>query len=70
MHISLIVTLGLSRDEVLSNALLFFLAGFDTTATGLTQLIYCLACNPDCQQKVIDEIDGILGDKVLNYCVF
>ena len=54
----------MSHDEVLGNAMLFFLAGYDTTATTLTYLMYSLALNPDCQQKAAEEVDRVLGQQV------
>ena len=59
---------GLTENEIHANALIFFLAGFDTTMKGLTYIIYNLARNPECQQKLIEEIDSIVGDRVIaNY---
>lgn len=43
---------GLTRDEIVANAVLFFLAGFETTANTLNFAMYELALNPDIQQKV------------------
>ncbi|XP_062613446.1 cytochrome P450 3A24-like [Saccostrea cucullata] len=58
---------GLTEDEVTGNALLFILAGFDTTASSLTFMAYCLATNPDCQEKLIEEIDSTLGKEIPTY---
>ncbi|MBV8550388.1 MAG: cytochrome P450 [Acidobacteriaceae bacterium] len=44
------------RDEVLT----LFLAGHETTAIGLTWTWYLLAQNPHCEQRLHDEIDGVL----------
>ncbi|KAI0240414.1 Cytochrome P450 3A24 [Lamellibrachia satsuma] len=54
---------GLTPYEVLGNAMLFFLAGYDTTSTTLTYLMYNLARHPDCQQKAADEVDRVVGDQ-------
>ncbi|XP_064612066.1 cytochrome P450 3A24-like [Liolophura sinensis] len=48
---------GLSDSEILAACILFFSAGYDTTATTLTHALYHLALNPDVQDKLIDEID-------------
>ena len=51
----------LSHVEILSNALLFFLAGYETTATAMTWTLYNLALNPDVQAKLHKEIDEALA---------
>ena len=48
-------------DEVLGHAILFMLVGYDTTSNALTFTAYNLATNPECQEKLIDEIDTVLG---------
>ncbi|KAF8783411.1 Cytochrome P450 3A11 like protein [Argiope bruennichi] len=47
----------LSEDELLAQCILFFMVGYETTATVLTFLAYCLAVNPEWQEKVIKEVD-------------
>ena len=42
----------------------FFLAGFDTVANAISFLCYNLACNPNIQDKLYQEIVEVLGDKV------
>ena len=51
-------------DEVLAQGLLFFLAGYDTTATSIAFLLYNLALNPEIQKKLYEEIVDAAGDKV------
>ncbi|VDI46277.1 Hypothetical predicted protein [Mytilus galloprovincialis] len=51
---------GLTLDEITGNAILFLLVGYDTTASALTFVSYCLATNPDCQEKLIKEIDSVI----------
>lgn len=44
-------------DEiVIAQSVIFLLAGFDTTATTLTNTIFSLARNPEVQDKLYEEI--------------
>uniref|UniRef100_S4RZ06 Cytochrome P450, family 3, subfamily A, polypeptide 65 n=1 Tax=Petromyzon marinus TaxID=7757 RepID=S4RZ06_PETMA len=52
----------LTDSELEAQAILFLLAGFETTSTAITFVAYCLACNPDVQTKVQQEIDEFLPD--------
>lgn len=60
-------TRGLSMEEVLGNSILFMLVGYDTTSNALTFASYNLATNPECQEKLIEEIDTVLGKECPNY---
>ncbi len=55
---------GLTEQEILSQAILFLLAGYETTATTLTFLTHSLALNPECQDKLYNEVHRVVGDKV------
>ena len=48
---------GLTLEEIHAQSLIFFIAGYETTATSLSYIAYCLATNPQCQDKLIAEID-------------
>lgn len=48
-----------SDDEIISQAFIFFLAGFDTTMWVLTATTYELALNPQIQQRLVNEIDNM-----------
>ena len=48
---------GLTPEELEAQSLLLFLAGYETTASTLAFLAYCLAINPECQKKLVNEID-------------
>ncbi|XP_078461108.1 cytochrome P450 3A8-like [Lampetra planeri] len=52
----------LTDKELEAQAILFLLAGYDTSSTAITFVAYSLACNPDVQTKVQQEIDTILPD--------
>ncbi|GAB6022640.1 hypothetical protein CHUAL_006735 [Chamberlinius hualienensis] len=47
----------LDENGLVANSILFLLAGFDTTASTISFTIYSMALNPECQQKLIEEID-------------
>ncbi|XP_075929866.1 cytochrome P450 3A8-like [Petromyzon marinus] len=55
----------LTDSELEAQAILFLLAGYDTTSTAITFVAYSLACNPDVQTKVQQEIDTFLPDDTL-----
>lgn len=58
---------GLTDDQILANAVIFFLAGYETTGTLLAWLAYCMAVHPDWQEKVHDEIESSIADGDINY---
>ena len=47
---------GLTNDEVTAQAMLFLLAGYETTATTLSFIMYHMAVYPEYQEKVYQEI--------------
>uniref|UniRef100_S4RZ28 Cytochrome P450, family 3, subfamily A, polypeptide 65 n=1 Tax=Petromyzon marinus TaxID=7757 RepID=S4RZ28_PETMA len=55
----------LTDSELEAQAILFLLAGYETTSTAITFVAYCLACNPDVQTKVQQEIDRFLPNDTL-----
>ncbi|XP_054722229.1 cytochrome P450 3A8-like isoform X2 [Uloborus diversus] len=48
----------LSQDEMMAQCVLFFVVGYETTAAALSFMAYALALNPECQEKLIKEIDS------------
>ncbi|XP_061165934.1 cytochrome P450 3A9-like [Saccostrea echinata] len=58
---------GLTVDEITGNSILFLLAGYDTTASTMTFIAYNLATNPECQDKLINEIDTVLEQELPTY---
>ncbi|CAG0888447.1 unnamed protein product [Darwinula stevensoni] len=64
-------------DEVMiAQMVLFFLAGYDTTATTLTMATYYLALNPEAQDKALAEIEekmalhGGINNETVNDCPY
>jgi cytochrome P450 len=51
----------LDENEILAQSVLFFSVGFETSSQLLAYCTYCLALNPDCQEKLHDEIEQILN---------
>ncbi|MEX2586602.1 MAG: cytochrome P450 [Actinomycetota bacterium] len=54
----------LDDDEVRDQALIFLLAGHETTATSLTFTLHLLGLHPDVQQRVLGEVQRVLGDRM------
>jgi len=50
---------GLTMQEILGNAMIFILAGFQTTADTLLFTFYELAMYPELQQRLYEEIESI-----------
>ena len=59
------ITSGMTKTEILAQALLFLLGGYDTTASTLSFLLHELTLNPDVQQTLYEEINEKLGDQVV-----
>jgi len=52
----------LSYEDLAANALLFFIAGFETSSSTLSFCIFEVARNQEIQRKVQEEIDKVLGE--------
>ncbi|KAF2889071.1 hypothetical protein ILUMI_17102, partial [Ignelater luminosus] len=50
----------LTDEDIVSQALVFFSGGFDTTSTLMTFVSYELAANQEVQQKLREEVDAML----------
>ncbi|XP_049951755.1 cytochrome P450 9e2-like [Schistocerca serialis cubense] len=50
----------LTDDDITAQALIFFIAGFDTVSTLLTFCSYLLATNEDVQQRLQREVDDLM----------
>jgi cytochrome P450 len=53
----------LSDDEIRDQALVFLLAGHETTATSLTFTLHLLGHHPDVQRRVHEEVDTVLAGR-------
>jgi cytochrome P450 family 3 subfamily A len=52
----------LTDKEVLSNCIIFFFAAFGTVGDAMSMTMYALAKHPDIQEKLLEEIEEVLGD--------
>uniref|UniRef100_A0A3Q2HUL6 Cytochrome P450 3A n=1 Tax=Equus caballus TaxID=9796 RepID=A0A3Q2HUL6_HORSE len=58
------VKYALSDLELVAQSIVFIFAGYETTSTSLSFLMYLLATHPDVQQKLQKEIDVTFPNKV------
>ncbi|XP_049903000.1 cytochrome P450 4A12A isoform X10 [Epinephelus moara] len=53
---------GLSDDDIRAEVDTFMFEGHDTTASGMSFILYCLACHPEhqkmCREEIIQALDG------------
>ena len=52
----------LTDEEVVGNAILFMLGGYETTASALSYITYLLALHPHVQERLQQEIDKYYGE--------
>ncbi|KAJ2524048.1 hypothetical protein GGI11_001090 [Coemansia sp. RSA 2049] len=55
---------SMTQEELRNNTIIFFVAGHDATAYGLSHMIMELALNPDTQQRARERVISVLGDKL------
>jgi cytochrome P450 len=55
---------GMSDTQVRDESMMLFLAGHETTANALTWTWYLLSQNPDCEERMHQELDTVLGGRV------
>lgn len=51
-----------SDEEIVAQCFVFFFGGLDTVSQGLSFCIYELMANPDCQQRLITEVEEIKAE--------
>lgn len=49
-------SLYIQDDEILAQACMFFVAGYETTSNALQYAVYCLANNPTIQERLFEEL--------------
>ncbi|CAN9513814.1 unnamed protein product [Ophioblennius macclurei] len=54
---------GLSDEDIQAEVDTFMFEGHDTTASGLSFIIYCLACHPEHQKLCREEINEVMAGK-------
>ena len=52
---------GLTVGEMHANCLLFLFAGYETVSSIMSLVLFALAANQDCLQKVREEVDQKIG---------
>ncbi|XP_065307783.2 cytochrome P450 3A41-like [Dermacentor albipictus] len=57
----------MSLEEITAQGLVFFVAGVETVSTALSTTAYYLALNPECQDRVIAEVDKALSEGEVTY---
>ncbi|XP_037566376.1 cytochrome P450 3A41-like isoform X2 [Dermacentor silvarum] len=57
----------MSLEEITAQGIVFFIAGVESVSMTLSLTTYYLALNPDCQDRVIAEIDKVLTKGELTY---
>ncbi|XP_014786343.1 cytochrome P450 3A8 [Octopus bimaculoides] len=57
----------LTDEEIIAQSTIFFLAGYETTATALSFMAYLLALHQDIQDKVHEEIQSVIGKETPDY---
>ncbi|XP_021341416.1 cytochrome P450 3A4-like [Mizuhopecten yessoensis] len=58
---------GITFDEILGNAEIFFFAGYETTKTALCMTCYYLALYPEYQDKLRQELSDVIGSNPMTY---
>lgn len=55
---------ALTDIELVAQSIIFIFAGYETTSSALSLIVYLLATHPDVQQKLQQEVDAVLPNEV------
>ncbi len=58
---------GFTREELIDEIGVFFLAGHETTASVLTWVFYILAARPDVVERIRTEVDAVVGSRDIQF---
>lgn len=58
---------SMTDEQVRDQSMTFFLAGHDTTASGLTWVWYNLATHPEIADRIVEEVERVVGDRGVTY---
>ncbi|KAF8356667.1 hypothetical protein PRIPAC_91662 [Pristionchus pacificus] len=61
------VTKALTVDEVIAQAVVFLLAGYDTTSNALSYTAWMLSRNPEIMKRCQEEVDEVCTDSSISY---
>lgn len=53
----------ITDDDLVAQAVLFYIAGYDTTANLINYFLYEMAVNPHVQEKLYEELSEVPGDE-------
>ncbi|KAF8373240.1 hypothetical protein PRIPAC_79669 [Pristionchus pacificus] len=53
---------SLNDEDIREEVDTFMFEGHDTTSSGMGWIVWCLACNPDIQERAYEEVMKVLGD--------
>lgn len=54
---------GMSNEQLRDEVMTLFLAGHETVANALSWTWWCLAQHPELQERLVEELDRVLGDR-------
>mmetsp|Transcript_19549 Transcript_19549/g.77907 ORF Transcript_19549/g.77907 Transcript_19549/m.77907 type:complete len:461 (-) Transcript_19549:1103-2485(-) len=63
--LDLILQMNRSEEDIRGEALTFLVAGHDTTSHSLAFCLYNLACNPNVEAIMTEEVERVLGDRAV-----
>merc|ERR1719436_1819350 len=58
---------AMTDEQIVDNVLTFLFAGQDSTAAAMATLLCFLNANPECKEKLVKEIDTVVGTGQLEW---